>query len=203
MNAEDWPGWSSHRQMTVTESSWLKDLAQALIRLLEAALSPTTFKRRNYDVLAAVDLLGTVNQHRLGDFLDIDRTTMVAVVDDLEAQGLLVRTRSPTDRRCYLIRTTRSGEVKLHTVLLPISTEVNEWFFNALDPPERHQLNDLLISLIWPGLRSNDSTSDFALATTRRGEAPLDLEKTSGRTPTRSAPSTDIQATQTHPGRAS
>lgn len=42
--------------------------------------------------------------------LGIDRTTMVALVDELEAQGLVRREVAPGDRRKRLVRLTPEGE---------------------------------------------------------------------------------------------
>ncbi|TDD79377.1 MarR family transcriptional regulator [Actinomadura darangshiensis] len=39
----------------------------------------------------------------------MDRTTIVAVVDELQDAGLIERVRNPVDRRAYLVTPTPSG----------------------------------------------------------------------------------------------
>ena len=53
--------------------------------------------------------VGPVSQHELGKQLGIDRTTMVELIDDLEARGVVVRLRNPADRRAYFIQLTAKG----------------------------------------------------------------------------------------------
>jgi DNA-binding PadR family transcriptional regulator len=43
--------------------------------------------------------------------LRIDRTTMVALLDDLEAKGYVARQRHPHDRRAFLVHRTDSGRL--------------------------------------------------------------------------------------------
>jgi DNA-binding MarR family transcriptional regulator len=43
--------------------------------------------------------------------LRIDRTTMVALLDDLEAKGYVARQRHPHDRRAFLVHPTDSGRL--------------------------------------------------------------------------------------------
>lgn len=47
--------------------------------------------------------------------LGIDRTTMVALVDELESKGLVRREVAPGDRRKRLVRLTSEGEWVRHT----------------------------------------------------------------------------------------
>ena len=39
----------------------------------------------------------------------VDRTTMVAIVDELEAAGFVDRQRNPEDRRAYALEATDAG----------------------------------------------------------------------------------------------
>lgn len=65
---------------------------------------------RSLAVLMAVAAAGPLNQRDLGVRLGIDRTTMVAVVDELEAAGRVQRHRLPPDRRANQIGITDSGQ---------------------------------------------------------------------------------------------
>src|SRR5207245_9859602 len=53
--------------------------------------------------------VGPVAQQELGGQLGIDRTTMVELIDDLEAMGAVVRQRNAADRRAYSIQLTSKG----------------------------------------------------------------------------------------------
>lgn len=64
---------------------------------------------RHLGVLLNVAHHGPLTQRQLGELLDIDRTTMVAVIDALEQQGLVVRRQNPSDRRAWLITLTDRG----------------------------------------------------------------------------------------------
>jgi DNA-binding MarR family transcriptional regulator len=46
---------------------------------------------------------GSLSQQAIGERLRIDRTTMVALIDDLERGGYVKRERNPHDRRAYVI----------------------------------------------------------------------------------------------------
>ena len=55
---------------------------------------------------------GPLSQQCLGLRMRVDRTTIVSVVDDLEAAGFVHRKRNPDDRRAYaLSRNTRGRGV--------------------------------------------------------------------------------------------
>ncbi|HEX6944829.1 MAG TPA: MarR family transcriptional regulator [Casimicrobiaceae bacterium] len=51
-----------------------------------------------------------MSMSELADALEIDRPNATALVDDLEAQGLVRRRPHPTDRRAKLVEATRKGK---------------------------------------------------------------------------------------------
>jgi MarR family transcriptional regulator for hemolysin len=51
-----------------------------------------------------------LTQIELAELADLDKTTMVATVDELERRGYAERVPSPTDRRARIIRVTKAGE---------------------------------------------------------------------------------------------
>ena len=55
---------------------------------------------------------GALSQHEIGSMLNIDRTTMVELIDELEKAGILRREANPRDRRSHLIRLTAEGRAK-------------------------------------------------------------------------------------------
>ncbi len=50
-----------------------------------------------------------MSQQTLGELIGKDRTTVVAIVDGFEGEGLVERRRNPADRRAYALEVTRRG----------------------------------------------------------------------------------------------
>jgi DNA-binding MarR family transcriptional regulator len=78
-------------------------------RLAADMLAPLRIDGRHYGVLAVLRELGPVSQQTLADILAVDRSTIVAFVDELEGLGHVRRGRNPTDRRAYAVELTASG----------------------------------------------------------------------------------------------
>ena len=57
----------------------------------------------------SIDGLGPMSQQALGEYIGKDRTTIVAIVDELEQEGLVERRRNPADRRAYALQVTPRG----------------------------------------------------------------------------------------------
>lgn len=84
-----------------------------------------------------------VNQTRVGNALGIDRSTLVAVIDRLEARELIARTPSPKDRRSHALMLTQPGESYLET-MLPRLREHERQIAAGLSDDERRTLIALL-----------------------------------------------------------
>jgi DNA-binding MarR family transcriptional regulator len=90
--------------------SWL--LNQAALRanrLVGERLAAEGVRRHHFSVLTALDEDGPASQAALGRRLSIDRSDMVAVINDLERDGLVARDRDAADRRRNVIRVTPGG----------------------------------------------------------------------------------------------
>src|SRR5262245_57513983 len=75
---------------------------------------------RQVGILTLVIEREPMTQKALGDALRIDRTTMVALIDDLEAKGYVARQRHPRDRRAFLVHPTDPGRAaKIAAVGIP------------------------------------------------------------------------------------
>ena len=118
--------------------------AQLRYQSLQApALAPLDLDGRLLAVLALLGADGPALQARLAERLQVDRTTMVALVDRLEQAGLVERHRDPTDRRGYHVNITTTGSTTLQHALDTIQT-VERHFLSALSKPEQHQFRALL-----------------------------------------------------------
>ena len=83
------------------------------------------------------------SQQRIGERLRIDRTTMVALIDDLERAGYVKRKRNPVDRRAYVITMTAAGRKAQKRAEEAIDADALQ-FFGRLSEPERQELHRLL-----------------------------------------------------------
>ena len=62
-----------------------------------------------FGVLVIVQVNIGLNQTTLGNAIGIDRSTVVAVIDKLEARGLVERTLTLSDRRSYAFQLSPDG----------------------------------------------------------------------------------------------
>jgi DNA-binding MarR family transcriptional regulator len=78
--------------------------------LLAEALEPFGVHPRDLGVLSVIAADGAErSQNELASAIGMDRTTMVAVIDELEGRGLLARRRSERDRRRNVVTLTDAG----------------------------------------------------------------------------------------------
>jgi DNA-binding MarR family transcriptional regulator len=90
---------------------------------------------------------GPMSQQALGELISMDRTTVVAVVDWLELNGLVERRRNPTDRRAYALEITAEGRRWLREAEAALRG-VERRFLAPLSGEERRQLVGLLRRLL-------------------------------------------------------
>lgn len=127
--------------------SWLLNQAAAHANRLVSNQFRQPGVRTRYAVLAGLDEFGPISQAGLGRRLGMDRSDVVAVLNDLEREGLALRTPHETDRRSNAIRITPAGTSAMHT----IDDQVNaaqDALLEPLAPAERRQLNELLQRLL-------------------------------------------------------
>ncbi|MFH9419684.1 MarR family winged helix-turn-helix transcriptional regulator [Streptomyces sp. NPDC017529] len=131
--------------------SWLLGRAAARgHRLVAEALAEEGMRMMHHAVLSAVGELGPVSQAELGRSTGIDPKDMVAVVNDLQADGLVTRTPDPKDRRKNAIEISPAGERRLRRTE-KLGDRANEELTAALTPAERAQLMALLARVVEPG----------------------------------------------------
>jgi MarR family transcriptional regulator, lower aerobic nicotinate degradation pathway regulator len=123
--------------------------AETSHELANTMLAPLGLIARQAGILTLVTEMEPMTQKRLGDLLRIDRTTMVNLLDDLEAKGFVRRERHPGDRRAFLIHHTDAGlAAKVEAVR--ILDEQQRLFLTPLNAAERQELMRLLIRLQQP-----------------------------------------------------
>jgi DNA-binding MarR family transcriptional regulator len=98
---------------------------------------------RQVGILTLIIEIEPMTQKALGEILRIDRTTMVALIDDLEQKELVARQRHPQDRRAFLIHPTSRG-TKAQKAAIDVLDRQQERFLSPLRPSQRRQLVELL-----------------------------------------------------------
>jgi DNA-binding MarR family transcriptional regulator len=111
-----------------------------------ARLEQEDFEPYHYSVLALLDEGARQTQAGIADALAVDPSRLVALIDSLEARGLVARQRDPQDRRRYAISITDGGREQLER-LRAIARELDDEFLAPLDAESRKTLHELLVRL--------------------------------------------------------
>lgn len=131
-----------------TMPSWLiNQAALPATRLVNEALAREGMRRYHYSLLAALDEAGPASQAGLSRGTTIDRSDMVAAVNELVEQGLVERTPDPTDRRRNVVTITPAGRRRLRK-LDRLLRKVQDELLAPLTAEERTQLIHLLTGVV-------------------------------------------------------
>lgn len=109
-------------------------------------LASLDIKVRQYSVLSLAASGTKPSQRELGEFLVLDPSQIVALVDFLEERGAVKREADPRDRRSKIIVATEAG-MELHERATRILQDSEEITLDALSPGERQQLRALLLKV--------------------------------------------------------
>jgi DNA-binding MarR family transcriptional regulator len=93
----------------------LKHAQQRFSQLSAEALRPYGVTGRQCAILATIDGEGLLSQQDVAQLLEVDRTTMVALIDELETAGLVLRRTHPDDRRKNVVELTSAGRDTLRS----------------------------------------------------------------------------------------
>ena len=127
--------------------TWLLSRAHTRAHaLLSAAFAAQGVRGYHFRLLAALEDLGPASQAELGRAAGVDRSDVVATLDDLVASGLARRDPDPTDRRRNVVTLTRKGGRTLDR-LDRVLDGVQEEVLGPLTPAERTTLVRLLRKL--------------------------------------------------------
>ncbi len=99
-----------------------------------------------YLILSTLDSKGRQTQKALGQHLNIDPTTMVWLIDDLEQKKHVRRENNPVDRRAYLVTLTATGKALFERSDKQLSLLEDE-LLAPLSKGERQTLQRLLTRL--------------------------------------------------------
>jgi DNA-binding MarR family transcriptional regulator len=115
----------------------------------EQALAAFGLSGKGLGALSVLVDEGPLSQQRLGERQGVDRTTMVAVVDELERLGLVERRRDPADRRAYSLHPTSKGR-RVQRNAREVAKRAEDEFLAPLAAADRRRLKEFLRTLISP-----------------------------------------------------
>jgi len=115
--------------------------------LTVAALQGTGLSPKSFGALVVLEAEGPLSQGRLAARQGIDRTTMVAVVDELERAGAVRRRRDERDRRAYALELTDEGRALLERARGAVE-DAERRFLEPLPAADRRALKRALRTLV-------------------------------------------------------
>jgi MarR family transcriptional regulator for hemolysin len=127
-------------------SFMLAHAAHVLSTRMTAAFAEIGITPRDYCVLYHA-ASGELTQGELARVSDLDKTTMVVTLDELEAAGYAERRPSPADRRARIVAVTDAGR-RLIAAGHEIADGVHREVLAELPPASRHVFLDSLAQLV-------------------------------------------------------
>jgi MarR family transcriptional regulator, lower aerobic nicotinate degradation pathway regulator len=130
-------------QPTHRTAALLDYLARRMRLRAESALAPLGLRSRHLVALTVLREGGESTQQALSTTLQIDRTNLVGLLNELEADQLIERRRSSEDRRRHIVELTAAGANVLAKVEAAL-TAVEDEVLGGLDAEQRETLYSLL-----------------------------------------------------------
>jgi DNA-binding MarR family transcriptional regulator len=122
----------------------LDHLARRMRVRSEAVLASMGLRPRHLVALTVLRAGGDCTQQSLAATLEMDGTNIVGLLNELEAEKLIARRRSPKDRRRHLVELTESGSKQLAKVECALAA-IEDDVLGALDENQRETLHNLLL----------------------------------------------------------
>lgn len=114
-----------------------------MAELNDQALAPCGLDGRELGVLLVLTGREPASQLQVAQRLDIDRTTMVALLDTLEGKGLVARHPDADDRRRNVVELTAAGQDAVRRATAA-SDEAERLLLAPLSPQAAQHLRDSL-----------------------------------------------------------
>jgi DNA-binding MarR family transcriptional regulator len=130
-------------QPTHRTAALLDYLARRMRLRAESALAPLGLRSRHLVALTVLREGGDSTQQALSTTLQIDRTNLVGLLNELEADKLIERRRSSEDRRRHIVEITAAGTNLLANVEAALAA-VEDEVLSGLDDEQRETLYSLL-----------------------------------------------------------
>ena len=110
-------------------------------------MRPYDITGRQCAVLIAIDDHEPQSQQEVARRLDLDRTTMVALIDELESKALVSRRPAADDRRKNVVTLTTHGRETL-TAALAATMQAENNFLAPLSPADAETFRRLLATVV-------------------------------------------------------
>jgi DNA-binding MarR family transcriptional regulator len=125
-----------------TAGMLLLKIGKAAERRFAEALKPSGLSPRHLGVLFEVQACPT-SQQALIETIGVDPSKLVGLLNDLEADGLIVRKRDSEDRRRHIVEVSKAGSARLEDAK-QTAAAVEEELLAGLDADQRAELLALL-----------------------------------------------------------
>ena len=122
----------------------LNHLARRMRLRSEAVLAPLGLRPRHLVALTVLRDGGDCTQQALAATLEMDGTNIVGLLNELEAENLIERRRSPEDRRRHVVELTDAGAQQLAKAEFALAA-IEDEVLGALDESQRETLYNLLL----------------------------------------------------------
>jgi MarR family transcriptional regulator, lower aerobic nicotinate degradation pathway regulator len=116
-------------------------------RLLAEGFATADARGYHYRLLAALEEFGPASQAALGRRTGIDRSDVVAALNELAARGFIKRSPDPDDRRRNVVTITPAGREKLRA-LHQVLAGIQDKLLAPLPAADRTKLIKLLTRLL-------------------------------------------------------
>lgn len=123
--------------------------AAVSIAAANRALRAYGLKARSYSVLALASTDKPASQKDIADFLRLDPSQVVALVDELESHALVERVSDPRDRRAKVVVATSEGR-KVARAATAATRRAETRLHSQFSPGERAELMAYLRMLAFP-----------------------------------------------------
>lgn len=117
----------------------LSQLGYAVTRRFRADLEDLALEPRHFGLMHAVAAAEDLSQQALGESLHIPASSIVALLDQLEARGFVRRRLDPSDRRIRVVELTRAGQAVLGRAV-EVSVAIEGALCRGFDADQRESL---------------------------------------------------------------
>lgn len=160
---------STNRPLADDIGFLLSRASGVVARSVSEALAPLGLRVRSYSVLvfASEQTVG-ITQRRLAAVMGLDPSQIVALVDDLEARGLVSRTPDPSDRRNKLITATEEG-LLVRADAQQRADRAHDGYLDRVPPARLDELRHVLRQIAFPDDVTVDDAGVSAAASDQAG----------------------------------
>ena len=124
-------------------SRLLNQTAILVGRVVNETLAREGTDRYRFAVVATLDAFGPASQAELGRRTNVDPSDMNAVINGLEAEGIVKRVSNPDDRRQNIVAVTKMGRARFRRLKADLAV-AQDRALAPLDAAERRELLRLL-----------------------------------------------------------